>query len=65
MEATTTICAWCTPPSEDDPQEGQSHGICENHRDEMLANYYLRKFDEVPSYVEQQAALFAAEDIAR
>lgn len=57
-----TICAWCLQEQGEEPQETDSHGICEPHADQMLANYHWNKLQSTPSYVEQEAAEFAREE---
>lgn len=58
-------CAWCLTASGQlgNQQEGDSHGICEDHSNQMLYNFYEERFNRVPSYVEQNAYAFAHEDI--
>jgi hypothetical protein len=46
-------CAWC--PIEE-PQEGQSHGVCEMHDEQMRIQSAQRQFDKVPSYAGQRKA---------
>lgn len=41
-------CAWC--PMEE-PQEGDSHGVCEMHDEQMRTQSAQRQFDKVPSYM--------------
>ncbi len=57
-----TICAWCLEEQGELPQDGDSHGICPPHADQMLANYHWNKLQQFPSYVEQEAAEFAQEE---
>jgi hypothetical protein len=47
-------CAWCMVEDEEDPQE-ESHGICDDHAEMVLLDYYQGKFDSVPSYCERFA----------
>lgn len=56
-----TVCAWCTPSDENTPEE-TSHGICAAHAEQIELDYQLRSWNRVPSYVEEQAAQFAAEE---
>ena len=62
----TILCAWCPM---DEPQEGQSHGICEMHlnlalleleerrkKKEQKYEEILGEFHVVPSYVGQRKA---------
>lgn len=56
-----TVCAWCEPPTDETPED-TSHGICEEHAEEMLLNYQWNRLQNTPSYVEQNAAEFAAEE---
>lgn len=62
--ASNEYCAWCL--SENGTLEDQgptdSHGICEDHANEMLYNYQLARFNRVPSYCEQNAWAFAHEE---
>lgn len=58
----STICAWCEPPDENTPED-TSHGACEYHAEQILIGYYWGKLQATPSYVEQNAAEFAAEEI--
>jgi hypothetical protein len=57
-----TSCAWCQEEQGESVEEDASHGICQSHSDQLLANYYWQKLQSVPSYVETQAALFAQEE---
>ena len=48
-------CAWCleehgllTPENQ---QEGDSHGICDGHKEQEALKFYTRRFNCVPSYV--------------
>lgn len=50
-------CAWCleaqgllTPENQ---EEGDSHGICYGHREQVELKYHVNKFNRVPSYVER------------
>lgn len=55
-DAETTGCAWCLEEDgtlEDTSVEGNSHGICKPHSDQVLGNYQLGKFNRVPSYAER------------
>lgn len=48
-------CAWCLPrPSDEAPDT--SHGICDEHYQEMLIAAKQRQFDKVPSYVSEREA---------
>jgi len=55
-------CAWCLETQGVIAEEDLSHGICQPHANQFLANYYWQKLQSVPSYVETQAAQFADED---
>jgi hypothetical protein len=55
-------CAWCQEEQGESVEEGSSHGICQTHADQLLANYHWQKLQSVPSYVERQAARFAQEE---
>jgi hypothetical protein len=54
-------CAWCLEDQGVEPDPADSHGICEPHQEKVLVTHYTRKYEAVPSYVEQQAARFARE----
>lgn len=54
-------CAWCIREQGETPKETDSHGVCKPHAEQIMIDYYARKFEHVPSYVETQAAKFAAE----
>jgi hypothetical protein len=58
----TTTCAWCLEESGEVPNEEESHGICEPHHDQILLNYYWQRLQSTPSYIETNAATFAAEE---
>jgi hypothetical protein len=58
----TTTCAWCLDEQDETPQEGDSHGICQPHAEQVLTTYHWNRLQNVPSYVETQAALFAEEE---
>lgn len=45
----TTDCAWCLEEQGLEMGNG-SHGICEDHSNQVRAQYHQRKFDRVPSY---------------
>lgn len=55
--AETTDCAWCLEEqgllNPESQSEGDSHGICEPHSNQVLYNYHLGKFNRVPSYAER------------
>lgn len=55
------FCAWCLEAAGQTPEEGESHGICEGHAEQMLIEFHWNRLQNTPSYVETQAALFAAE----
>lgn len=59
-----TICSWCLEEQGEAPQDGDSHGICQPHADQMMMAYHWRKLQGSPSYVEQEAAEFAQEEEA-
>ncbi len=46
-------CAWC-PLSEETPQEGQSHGICPEHAQQLQDQSDARHFKDVPSYISEK-----------
>jgi len=60
-EQETRECAWCLEEQGIEPDPDDSHGICPPHSEKIMIDYYTRKYEEVPSYVEQQAARFARE----
>lgn len=64
MTTTQTICAWCLEEEGETPNEQDSHGVCQPHAEQMLTSYYWQKLQNVPSYVEQQAAQFAQEEVS-
>jgi hypothetical protein len=39
----TVVCAWCLHERGEAPQAGQSHGICEPHRRQLLADFFDAK----------------------
>jgi len=41
-------CGWC--PNEDETQEGESTGMCNEHRDQQRLNHKIAQFGRVPSY---------------
>ncbi len=53
--ANTTDCAWCLTENGtlQDQGSNDSHGICQDHSDALLVNWYQNKFDAVPSYFER------------
>jgi hypothetical protein len=53
LGAMRILCAWCPPVA--DPQENDSHGICEDHADQLMLEHVQRQFDKVPSYVDREA----------
>jgi hypothetical protein len=55
-----TVCAWCTPPDEDTPEE-TSHGVCDDHAEQIMIGYYWERLQNTPSYLEQNASEFAEE----
>lgn len=61
--AKKTDCAWCLQEEDTLKDQGptDSHGICEDHSNEMLYNFQLSRFNRVPSYCEQNAWEFAHE----
>ena len=42
-EAIVSVCAWCQREKGEAPKPNQSHGICERHRDVMLAELAARR----------------------
>lgn len=48
-------CAWCLTKTGELASQGQndSHGICEEHSDQVWEEYELRKFNRIPSYFER------------
>ena len=44
-------CAWCHGSNEEN-----SHGICDEHAEELLIQSSQRQFDRVPSYVGNRRA---------
>lgn len=55
QQATSTLCAWCIEEQGQEPQEGESHGICEEHAMQVQINYQWAKLQRVASYVERFA----------
>ena len=51
----TTTCAWCLTDEDSEPAEGESHGICQPHADQVLTSFYWEKLQNVPSYAERFA----------
>lgn len=52
-ESTTPDCAWCLEENgtlESTVTEGHSHGICEDHSNQIRYQYHERKYNRVPSY---------------
>ena len=49
----TALCAWCLTEEGETTAEGDSHGICQPHADQMLLTHYANKFNATPSYVER------------
>jgi len=54
------VCAWCSPLQGESSDE-ISHGICEEHAEQLLLESAMRQFNKIPSYVEQNAKAFAEE----
>jgi hypothetical protein len=54
-----TMCAWCLEEQGEEPQDGDSHGICVPHAEQILMAAQWRKLQGSLSYVEQEAAEFA------
>lgn len=48
IETKQEPCAWCPGSDEDN-----SHGICDEHAEELLIQSSQRQFDRVPSYIER------------
>ena len=52
-----TDCAWCLEEqgllNAENQNEGDSHGICEPHSNQIRYNYQLGKFNRTPSYAER------------
>lgn len=51
-----TDCAWCLEEQgtlESTSVEGNSHGVCQEHSDQLLYNFRLSRFNRVPSYAER------------
>jgi hypothetical protein len=61
MTEQATQCAWCLEEQGEKPNPNESHGICPPHSEKVLIDYYARKLEHVPSYVETNAARFARE----
>lgn len=55
MKQEGVVCAWCPSENEEEPQEGQSHGICDEHSEALLLRYHWQRLERVPSYVERFA----------
>lgn len=55
-------CAWCLEEQGEVPKEEVSHGICQDHADQLLLDYYWQKLQSVPSFVERFARGEAEED---
>lgn len=49
----TALCAWCLTEQGETPAEGDSHGVCPPHAEQILVNHYSNKFNAIPSYVER------------
>lgn len=47
-----TDCAWCLDEQGTLKNQGptDSHGICQDHSNQLRYNHHQRKFDRVPSY---------------
>jgi hypothetical protein len=53
---TDTDCAWCLEEEgtlESTSVEGNSHGVCQEHSDQILYNFRLSRFNRVPSYTDR------------
>lgn len=52
-----TDCAWCLDEqgllNAENQQEGDSHGICEDHSNQVRYNHQVNRYNRVPSYVER------------
>ena len=57
-----TICAWCQKEANEKPEPGQSHGICQRHKREMLID--LAK-DKLENATDLETKLDAAFDLAK
>lgn len=44
------LCAWCPTPKDEPTPEDQSHGICDDHADQLDLQSKQRQFEKVPSY---------------
>jgi hypothetical protein len=56
-----TYCAWCLEENNETPKEDDSHGICNDHAEQILTEYHWNRLQNTPSYLEQNAAEFAQE----
>ena len=53
QDASSTKCAWCFRESGEAFLDSDSHGICQNHSDQMLIEFFQKKFLSTPSYFER------------
>jgi hypothetical protein len=51
----SAACAWCIEEMGETPQDGDSHGICEPHAEQMLVTAAWGRLQRVPAYVERFA----------
>lgn len=58
-------CAWCLQEAGEAPQDGDSHGICARHAEQMIRQRHWQKLQQFPSYVERNAAESAQEEQKR